>query len=145
MCLPVQFSEMKIDLMSWFLWLIAIFLPFFKDWCYEDPECGKTNEYFLALRYFILLLKELFLWFFLKIFISGPSHWAGTCKSGKSQSPIDLNGTLGSVRGPSQRLRFDSDYFKEHPKFYVTNNGHTGKVTVFLEIPQSVHMFYDAA
>ncbi|CAG7825647.1 unnamed protein product [Allacma fusca] len=55
----------------------------------------------------------------------GPSHWAGDCKTGKSQSPIDLNSTLARNRADRKTLRLDDEYFKFYDNFFILNNGHS--------------------
>jgi len=63
-------------------------------------------------------------------FHTDPSHWGGRCKTGKTQSPIDINSKNTIVAKYARRLRFNMNYFDSHDEFYIKNNGHTGNGTI---------------
>ena len=57
---------------------------------------------------------------------TGPSHWAGVCSSGSSQSPVDLTGV-------ERRTLPDwvfTNYDLRPSQMVMNNNGHTVKITI---------------
>lgn len=61
------------------------------------------------------------------MYLLDESTWEGVCRTGREQSPIDLN-PLFRLPYPTRFYLNQHYYHESNHRFFAQNNGHTGKL-----------------
>ena len=108
-------------------------------WSYDDTT-GNIKSFILA-SFEILALKSARTWVQLYLNLSdiGPSNWPGTCQTGKSQSPINIDtSSVSEKRIPRDPFIFRG-YNRAPKSSQLLNNGHSVKLS-FKELKKAQNL-----